>query len=199
LSLLLLACGRAAAETPSPPAEPWSTFASANLYFPDDGGDYVQPTVLADRDRLHLEARFNYEDQDTGSAWVGYNLSAGETLRLEFTPMLGVVFGNTDGIAPGYKASLGWRNFELYSEAEYLFDADDSGDSFFYTWSELTLAASDNWRAGFVIQRTKAYETEFDIQRGILAGFSLGRFEFTGYLLDPDESPTVVLSVGAGF
>jgi hypothetical protein len=198
LPFLLLACARAAAQTPSVPAEPWSWFAAANLYFPDEGESFVQPTAFVDRDRLHVEGRFNYEDRDTASAWAGYNLSAGESLRLEFTPMLGIVFGDTTGLAPGYKASIGWSNVELYSEAEYLFDADDSEESFLYTWTELTLAPSHSWRAGFVVQRTKTYETEFDIQRGVLAGFSRGRFEFTAYLLNPGASPTLVLAVGAG-
>ena len=38
----------------------------------------MQPTVAADRDWLHVEARFNYEDRDTGSVWLGYNFSVGE-------------------------------------------------------------------------------------------------------------------------
>ena len=78
----------------------------------------MQPTFTADRDWLHLEARYNYEALDTGSAWVGYNFSGGETVTWELTPMLGAVFGATDGIAPGYKGSLGWKKLELYSEGE---------------------------------------------------------------------------------
>ena len=54
--------------------------------------------------------------------------------------MLGGVFGNTTGIAPGYKGSLSWWKLELYSEGEYVFDTGDSSESFFYNWSELTLA-----------------------------------------------------------
>ena len=117
---------------------------------------YVQPTVTADRDWLHLEARYNYEALDTGSAWVGYNFSGGEKLAWEFTPMLGGVFGDTTGIAPGYKGSLGWWKLELYSEGEYVFDTGDSSDSFFYNWSELTLAPVDWFRFGLVTQRTRA-------------------------------------------
>ena len=37
--------------------------------------------------------------------------------------MLGGVFGDTTGIAPGYKGSLSWWKLELYSEGEYVFDA----------------------------------------------------------------------------
>ena len=40
-------------------------------------------------------ARYNYENLETGSVWVGYNLSGGEKLEWELTPMLGGVFGNT--------------------------------------------------------------------------------------------------------
>ena len=79
----------------------WSFAASAYTYVVPDDHDYVQPTVTADRGWLHLEARYNYEALDTGSAWVGYNFSGGETLAWEFTPMIGGVFGDTTGIAPG--------------------------------------------------------------------------------------------------
>ena len=84
----------------------WSFSASAYTYFVPDDREYVQPTFTADRDWLHLEARYNYEALDTGSVWVGYNFSGGEKLAWEFTPMLGGVFGDTNGIAPGYKGSL---------------------------------------------------------------------------------------------
>jgi hypothetical protein len=48
------------------------------------------------------------------------------------------------------------------------------------------------------LQRTKAYETEFDIQRGILLGVSFERLELTAYVLNPDDPPTMVLAIGAG-
>ena len=40
--------------------------------------------------------------------------------------MIGAVIENTAGIAPGYKASLRWRMFELDSEAEYVVDMRES-------------------------------------------------------------------------
>ena len=86
--------------------------------------------------------------------------------------MLGGVFGDTTGIAPGYKGSLGWWKLELYSEGEYVFDTGSSSDSFFYNWSELTLAPVEWFRFGMVTQRTRVYKTDRDIQRGLLAGFS---------------------------
>lgn len=185
--------------TDVPVPEAWAFYASASAYFVEDEPDYVQPTISADRGLLHLEARYNYEDHDTGSAWIGCNLAAGDKFTLEFTPMLGVVFGNTRGIAPGFEVSLGWRNLTLSSETQYVFDADDSDSNFLYTWSELSWAPSDWWRAGLVVQRTKVYETDFDIQRGLLAGVTLGRLDLTAYVFNPDDSPTLVIAFGAGF
>jgi len=168
--------------------EGWSFSASVYTYFVPDDDDYAQPTVTIDRGWLHLEARYNYEDLETGSAWVGYNLGGGEKLAWELTPMVGGVFGNTTGIAPGYKGSLGWWKLELYSEGEYVFDTDDSSDSFFYNWSELTLAPLDWFRFGLVTQRTRAYETDRDIQRGLLLGFSYRVLDLTTCLFNLDES-----------
>src|ERR1044072_1263305 len=69
----------------------WSFSASASTYVVPDFQEYVQPTFTADRGWLHLEARYNYENLETGSVWLGYNFSGGEKLAWEFTPMLGGV------------------------------------------------------------------------------------------------------------
>jgi len=177
----------------------WSCYASAYTYLVPDSREYVQPTFTADRDALHLEARYNYEALNTGSAWAGYNFGGGEKLAWEFTPMLGGVFGDTTGIAPGYKGSLRWWKLELDTEGEYVFDTRSSSDSFFYTWSELSLAPVDWLRIGAVVQRTKLYKTDFDIQRGFLVGISFKRVDLTAYVFNPDDKPTFVFAVGLSF
>jgi hypothetical protein len=189
-----------AAEAIEPDDGGWSFSATAYAYIVPESREYVQPTFSADRGWLHLEARYNYEDIETGSAWVGYNFSGGKKLAWELTPMLGGVFGNTTGIAPGYKGSLSWWKLELYSEGEYVFDTGDSSGSFFYNWSELTLAPVDWFRFGVVTQRTRLYESDREIQRGLLLGFTYKRVDLTAYVFNPDESkPTVVLAVGINF
>ena len=178
----------------------WSFSASAYAYFVPDDREYVQPTFTADRGWLHLEARYNYEDIETGSVWVGYNFSGGEKLAWEFTPMLGGVLGNTTGIAPGYKGSLSWWKLELYSEGEYVIDPGDSSACFFYNWSELTLAPMDWFRFGLVTQRTRVYETDRDIQRGLLVGFAYRAVSLTTCVFNLDESrPTVVVAASLEF
>lgn len=181
-------------------AKAWAFSASVSGYLVPNGRDYAQPTITADRDWLHLEARYNNEALDTGSVWVGYNFSVGDKLSLDFTPMLGGVFGDLTGIAPGYEFTLSYWKLELYSEGEYVFDTRDSSGNFFYTWSELSLAPVDWFRFGLVIQRTQAYQTDLDIQRGFLMGLTYKQWDFTTYLFNPDQDePSVVLTLAFNF
>jgi hypothetical protein len=178
----------------------WSFSASVSTYIVPNDQEYVQPTLTADRGWLHLETRYDYENLETGSTWVGYNFSGGEKLEWEFTPMLGGVFGNTTGIAPGYKFSLTYWKLELSSEGEFVFDVGTPEGNFFYSWSELTISPVDWFRFGLVGQRTRAYRTDVDIQRGLLLGFSYKKIDFTTYVFSLDrDKPTWVFSVGASF
>jgi len=178
----------------------WSVAVSAYGYLVPESRDYVQPTVAADHGWLHLEARYNYENLETGSIWGGYNFGGGEKLAWEFTPMLGGVFGKTTGIAPGYHGSLAWWKLTLYSEGEFLVDTGDSSRDYFYNWSELSLAPVPWFRFGLATQRTRAYRTDLDIQRGFLAGVSFKTLSVTAYIFNPDESkPTFVFATALEF
>ena len=119
-------------------ADSWSFSATVDGYVVPHQEFYVLPIFTTDRSWLHLEARYNYEDQQTGSTWVGYNFSFGDKLKLDVTPMIGGVFGNTTGVAPGYEFSLAYKRITLSSTGEYVFDTKNHNGSFFYSWPELT-------------------------------------------------------------
>lgn len=192
--------------SPTPPTtqseavSAWSFSASVFTYLLPDEDNYALPIVAVKHDRLHLEARYNYEDRDTASLWVGYTFEGGQKVAWEISPMAGGVFGQTAGVAPGYHASVSWSKLELYGEGEYVFDSGDSSDSFFYNWSEVAIVPVDWFRCGFVTQRTRVYNTERDVQRGLLVGFSYKSLDATTYVFNPDDDkPVVVISVGVGF
>ena len=50
-----------------------------------------------------------------------------------------------------------------------------------------------------MVQRTKAYEADFDIQRGLLVGVTYKNLDFAVYVFNPDDDPTVVLGVSYEF
>jgi len=182
------------------PGKTWDFSASAYTYFVPESRNFIVPTFTADRGWLHLEARYNYEGPGTGSAWVGYNFHVGEKLSLDFTPMLGGVFGRTNGIAPGYRGTLSWWKLVLYSEGEYVFDTGDRSASFFYSWSELSLSPVEWFRFGLAAQRTRVYESDRDVQPGFLVGVSFKGVDLSTYVFNPDEDePTVVVAAGVNF
>jgi len=186
--------------SPAVTTKQWSFSFTADGYVVPQGQSYVNPTFTADRKWLHLEARYNYEDLETGSLWVGYNFSAGQKLVLEATPMIGGVFGNTTGVAPGYEVSLTYKRVELSSQGEYVFDTKDRSGSFFYAWPQLTYSPLDWFNVGLVAQRTKAYHTKLDVQRGLFAGFSYKKVHFTTYVFNLGwTEPTLIFEVGVHF
>ncbi len=180
--------------------EPWAySFITDGYILPDQDG-YASPTLSADRGWLHLEARYDYENLRTGSLWFGYNFSAGKGLILSVTPMVGGVFGRATGIAPGCEASLTYKKVELSVSNEYVFDTGNKSGSFYYSWPQLTYSPLDWLRVGLVAQRTKAYHTSLDTQRGFLVGLSHNKFAFTAYIFNAGwTDPTAVLELGINF
>ncbi|MFY0577478.1 hypothetical protein ACN28S_26995 [Cystobacter fuscus] len=88
-----------AEERREPPA--WSFWVEGDYFALPDATDYILWLASADHGLLHLEARYNHEDLRTASTFVGLNFGFGERLRLELTPLAGVVLGRTSGLAPG--------------------------------------------------------------------------------------------------
>src|SRR5271156_3600797 len=184
----------------TPPANPWEFNLSLSGYAVPHGESYVSPTFTADRDTLHLEARYNYEGLQTGSLWVGYNLSVGKKLVLEATPMIGGVFGNVNGIAPGLEVTLTYKKLQLYSANEYIFDTTTKAGNFFYTWTQLTYSPVPWFSAGYVVQRTRAFQTGLDIQRGVLVQFTRKKITFAAQAFNMGETdPVLVFSLGYSF
>src|SRR6516164_3431863 len=179
----------------------WEFSASTLTYLAQHARDYANPNFTADRDWLHLEARYNYEALKTGSFWLGRNFETGHTLKFEVTPMLGGVFGDITGIAPGYEIVVTYKNIELSSEGEYFFDAGTSSGNFFYSWSELSAYPIKWLRAGLVVERTQA-SSNSDVRRGPLIGFKSKDedYELTAYWLSPgSREATFVFAVSFKF
>lgn len=157
----------------------WNFSVETDLYFTDPF--IFLPIFIADKGNLHLEARYNYEDLKTASAWIGYNFYGEEEFEYFITPMIGAAVGRTDGIAPGLEFTLGYAGFELYSESEYLFDFASSEYNFFYSWTDFTYSPLDWLWFGISGQITKVNETKLETDRGLILGFAYRNFEMTGY------------------
>lgn len=185
----------------APPAKvAWEISATVDGYIRPDQDSYVDPILSADHGWLHLEGRYNYENLRTGSLWIGYNFSTGKKWVFHITPMIGGVFGRSTGIAPGLETSLSYKGITLSLLNEYVFDTNKKAGNFYYSEPQLTYAVTDWFRVGLAAQRTKAFQTKLDVQRGFLVGFTHKRAEFTTYVYDLGfAAPTVVLELGYSF
>ena len=108
--LLLLLIGivslEGAAQEPDSTSSRWRFSAWAEMFIIPGEQDFFNPTFYARHKTLHLEGRFNYEDRNTASVWAGRRFQFGKPVEFVFVPMGAVVFGNTNGLAPGLEMEI---------------------------------------------------------------------------------------------
>ena len=185
----------------APPEKPSWEFALTA--YPTDvrGGDnYTSAIGVADRGPLHLEARYNYEGVGARSAFVGWTFSGGEEIKWELTPLIGGGWGSVHAVIPALEASLSWRAFDFYIEAESVRNQREHTDSYWYAWSELGYRPAEWLRFGLAAQRTRAYGGERDIQRGPFAQVTWKSLTVGGFWFNPGSKDQVfVASIGVSF
>ncbi len=162
----------------------WEWNGDMNFYLIPDNY-FLLPVVRADKDKLHLEARYNYEDYRTVSGWIGYNLSSTGDLEVNFTPMLGLVIGNTNGIAPGVEFGFEYAHFSLYTESEIVLDYHNFSNDYIYNWTDFVYGPSDRFAFGVSANRTKLYHSEKEMHKGFLSEFWFKSFKFSTYWYNP--------------
>ena len=178
----------------------WS-FSAATYYYILPG-EKNTTTVLgyANHKALHLETRYNYEDRETGSVFGGYVFEAGNKLTVSLTPMIGLVFGNTNGIAPGLEVSLAWKKFDFYSETEYVFDFDGKENNFLYTWTELAITPFRNFRTGISANRTRLYQSDLEVEKGVFIQYSFWKLTAGVHYFNPfSDHDFVIATLGIEF
>jgi len=160
-----------------------------------DGENYTSVIAVADRGPLHLEARYDYESIGARSAFVGWTFSGGEGFTWELTPLLGGVWGTTRGFVPGLEASLGWGPLDFYLEGEYVRSSVNVDESYLYAWTELGVSPFEWLRFGLAGQRTNAYGSEREIQRGPFAQATWRRVTVGGYWFNPGSDDQIVVGM----
>ncbi len=181
------------------PKPEWTTAAYVDGYFQSGERAYLVPTLFFDRGALHLEPRYNYEDFDTGSLFAGWAFTFGDEARYaKLTPMVGAVFGNLNGVAPGLEIEARWGRVAYWLEAEYVFDLKDSSGNYLATWSELNVYALDWLWVGASVERLKPVQMKTEVAVGPMVGVGKpGRWSLSGYAYGLTEPAPLFLVTGA--
>lgn len=166
----------------------WNFSAWAEEFIIPGEEDFFNPTFYARTKTVHLEGRYNYEDRNTASVWGGRRFEFGKPVKFVLVPMAAVVFGNINGMAPGLETEIVFKKLDFYSESEYVFDFKTKENNFFYMYSELAIRPIRPLRTGLIAQRTKLFETEHEVQRGLFAEYYFGRFRIGTFYFNPFNS-----------
>ena len=166
----------------------WRFSAWAEMFIIPGEEDFFNPTFYVRHKKLHLEARYNYEDRNTASLWAGHRFKFGKGVKFVVVPMGSIVFGNTNGLAPGLEMEIMYKKFDIYAESEYVFDFSSMDNNFFYNYSELAIRPITPLRTGIITQRTKLFETPREFQAGIFTEYYFGRCRAGVFYFSPFAS-----------
>jgi len=182
-------------------SEPAISGSATGFYYAmRDQPDFGVGVAAVNRGPLRLEARYNYEARDAGSAFIGWRFAGGEEVTFEITPIVGVLFGAARGAIPGFEASVAYGSVDAYIEAEYVHDSENHSDSYYYAWSEIGWKPTEWLRLGLVGQRTRVVQNDRELQRGVFAQFFFGKATLGVYAFNPDASSRyAIIALGVQF
>jgi hypothetical protein len=189
----------AAALAAEPPAT--SVAATGYYYAMRDEPDFAAGVATLDHASWHLEARYNYEARNAGSAFVGWKFRGGEAITFEVTPIVGALFGAARGVVPTRQrqASRGARSTPTSKRSTSTI-ATAPMRATTTAWSELAWKPVEWLRVGLVGQRTHTVDTGRDLQRGVFARPPSARPTLGAYAFNPDSGARyVIVSLGARF
>jgi hypothetical protein len=183
-----------AVEVPDTIPASWAFEADILYYIFPEASNTATLIGYADYKAWHLEARYNYEDENSVSLFGGYRFDVGQKVAVGFTPMLGILIGPTSGLIPGLEVDITWKKLDFYSESEYVLDLGDGDGHYFYTWAELAISPMDHWRTGISVNRTRLYESSLDLQRGAFVQYSFSRIRMGIHYFNPFTDEDFILT-----
>ena len=135
--------------------------------------------------KWYAEGRYNYEDLQTFSLYVGKTFSSQKRFSYEVTPLLGGAIGNFNGLSTGLNMDIDYSKFFFSIQTQYSVSTDGRADNFFYNWSELGYQPLRWMYGGVSFQHTQLYNSKTLLEPGVLVGFSWRNFTLPIYTFAP--------------
>lgn len=135
---------------------------------------------------LYVEARYNYEEVNTFSLYVGKSFSKTSDLKYSITPMLGGVVGKFKGLSSGLNAVVEFGDIFFSTQSQYTVSFIDSGSDFLFSWSELGYQPWEWFYLGVTTQQTYMPQGKtMESEPGFFIGFTAGTWTFPLYMFKP--------------
>jgi hypothetical protein len=136
----------------------------------------------------HTEFRYNYEAPGAASLHFGRKFSIPSAVNLELIPLGGLVIGSLNGASAGTMIEMSYHNIYLSSEPQYVHSFQHTGQSYFYSWSELVYEFTPALYGGVALQQTKSYHEANLFEPGLVAAATIKNFEIPFYCFSPLKS-----------
>jgi len=144
----------------------------------------------------YAEARYNYEDLQTVSLFLGKAFTGDKEFSYSLVPMFGASVGRFTGLSAGLNVDLEYNKFYFSTQSQYSLSTKQPKEYFLYSWSEAGYQPLNWLYAGVSVQQTHDRYTGDQVQPGLLVGFSFSRFTLPVYAFDPlSASPYFIVGV----
>jgi hypothetical protein len=149
----------------------------------------------------YVEARYNYEELQSGSIYVGKKFSKDfGSFYTSVTPVIGGIAGKFMGGSTGMNLQMEFGNFFFFSQSQFTFTPKSRGNNFIFSWSELAIEPVSWVFFGASVQYTNDLRSgKKMVEEGVVVGFNFRKwtFPFYGFNLG-DEHPYFILGVNLG-
>ncbi len=152
-----------------------------NLDWSKNENIQIIPQIWTYINKFYLEGRYNYENINTFSLYVGRSISYNNKVYFDFIPMIGGVIGKTNGISPGFNFQLDYKNFSTFTEFQYTIDLKNTYNSFFWDWTRFSFNIFKYVNIGGAIQILDEDIGNLSFKVGPMIGFIYKKFEFEFY------------------
>lgn len=169
-------------------AQPSASFQQYYYYYKGSPVTFAPIVTYQFDNKLYFEGRYNYEDVNTASLYVGRTFDAGSDLSISFTPIAGAVFGFYKGASLGANLYVNYKRLNLSHQPQYTLSVDARENNFLYSWSDLSLDITNNISVGVSAQHTKMYSEKGMLEKGVLVQFSFKNWSLPVYTYNPESS-----------
>jgi len=148
------------------------------------------------RNNWYFEGRYNYEEMNTFSLYVGRSFSKTDKLSYSIIPMLGGVVGNFKGGSAGVNAVVEYQRLFFSTQSQYTRSFHERSTDFFFTWSELAYQPWQWVYFGLSTQQTYLPKIRSLVSEpGVVLGFSVDRWSFPLYYFNSTNNKYFVLGI----
>ena len=142
--------------------------------------DVVPICSYRTRTKGYVEARYNYEDVNSFSLYVGKVIEGGDKITYAIVPMLGVVVGKFKGGSAGANVDIELGKLFFNTQSQYTFSVIDRSSNYIFSWSEMGYQPLTWFYFGVTTQVT--YQSNYLLtEPGIVLGFTKGKWTFPLY------------------